>query len=199
MLWVVRVRERRVSPVVWALAANVPVYKQEVTLSFPKLSTWILMQGYICIHEHLAWVSWNVLFQRLKNTVEYSCLFKNYNSRQYESFRLYFIPACPWSGSTTKKVVSGRCVSWFEVTLVVQQKRCCHAKGGGYCQHHQLSNHMGQAAPGSKGVTTDDNMSQCNLLTSESLGPDTCAFLLWDGFLKQQSADVISVSATQVT
>lgn len=97
---------------------------------------------------------------------------------RYESSRLYFIPACPWSGSTTKKVVSGRCVSWFEVTLVVQQKRRCHAKGGGYCQHHQLSNHMGQAAPGSKGGTTDDNMSQCNLPTSESLGPDTCAFLL---------------------
>lgn len=81
---------------------------------------------------------------------------------------------------------------------LVQQKRRCHAKGGGYCQRHQLSNHKGQAAPGSKGGTTDDNMSQCNLLTSERLGPDTCAFLLWGDFLKQQSADVIGVGATQV-
>lgn len=56
---------------------------------------------------------------------------------------------------------------------MVQQKRRRHAKGDGYCQRHQLSNHMGQVAPGSKGGTTDDNMSQCHLPTSERSGPDT--------------------------
>lgn len=77
------------------------------------------------------------------------------------------------------------------VIQALQQKRRCHAKAGGYCQRHQLSNHMGQVAPGSKAGTTDNNMSHCNLLTSERLGPDTCAFVLSGDVLKQQSADVI--------
>lgn len=83
----------------------------------------------------------------------------------------------PWC-STTKGVVSSRCVSWVEGTRAVQRKTRRYAKGGGYCHRHQLSNHTGQAAPGSKGGTTDDNMSPGNLPTPERLAPNTCAFLL---------------------
>ena len=106
--------------------------------------------------------------------VEYSHLFKftTHDNMTHPDFILYQRVL----GWTTKKVVSGPRVSWFEVTQTVQQKRRCHAKGGGYC--HQLPNHMGQAAPGSKGGTTDDNMSQCHPPTSERLGPDTRAILL---------------------
>lgn len=77
-----------------------------------------------------------------------------------------------------QQLVSSRRVSRVEVTQAIQRKRRCHAKGGGYCQRHQLSYHMGQAAPGSKRGTTDDNMSQGNLPTSERSASDTCAFLL---------------------
>lgn len=58
-----------------------------------------------------------------------------------------------------KRAMSGRCVSWSEVPQAVRQRGHRHAKGGGYFQRHQLANHTGQVTPGTKGETTDDNMS----------------------------------------
>lgn len=58
-----------------------------------------------------------------------------------------------------KRVMSGRCVSRSEVAQAVRRRRHRHAKGGGYFQCHQVANHTGQVTPGTKGETTDDNMS----------------------------------------
>lgn len=169
MLWV----DYRVSEVIWDWPANVRAYKQEATLSFPELSSWIPVQDSACIHEHLAWAFFFLKWFLFKDNTAFlkSTIQDNMTQLDFILYQRVLGPVQP-----LKTVLSARCVSRFEVTQAAQQKSL--AKGGGYCQRHQLSQHTGQAAPGTKGETTDDNVSQCNLLTPERLGPDSCAFIL---------------------
>lgn len=47
----------------------------------------------------------------------------------------------------TKWTPSCRCVRGLEVRQKVRRRRHCYHKGSSYCQPHQLSHHMDQAAP----------------------------------------------------